>query len=78
MLAVALAAIDLGVTHAIDCRAISLTDEATSHPSESREEVLGESDYGFDGDAFLFVKGPFAGLDEIANEVLGRSEIEWE
>ena len=74
----ALAAIDLGVTHAVDCRAISLTDDATSHPSESREEVLGESDYGFDGDASLFVKDPFAGGDEIANEVLSCGEIEWE
>ena len=78
MLAVALAAIDPGVTHAVDCRSIFLTDDAAGHPSESREEVLGESDCGIDGDASLFVQDPFAGGDEIANEVLGRREIEWE
>ena len=76
MLAVVLAVIDLGVTYAVDCRSIFLTNNAASYPSESREEVLGESDCGFDGDASLFIKDPFAGRDEIANKVLGRGEIE--
>lgn len=70
--------IDLGVTYSINCRSIILTDDSAGYPSESSEEVLGESDCRFDGNASLFVKDPFAGGDKVGYEVFGRSEIEWE
>ena len=78
ILAITYDAIDLGTTHAVDCRSIFLTDNATSHPRESSEEIIGESDRRFNGNASLFVKDSFAGGDKIMDEVLGRGEIECE